>query len=140
MAAGGADELAEGFNRNMGCIEIIDGNILNNCVDSLIETWDVLKSFPTNCCGGVNLFNRNMGCIEMIFPDLLKKHCLSLIETWDVLKLVSFCDIVAVRQSLIETWDVLKLEKTQELAMEESFNRNMGCIEIKITGKGGIQG
>ncbi len=54
------------FNRNMGCIEIKGGNPAGGTENSLIETWDVLKS----CAGPVNFqrsrrFNRNMGCIEI---------------------------------------------------------------------------
>ena len=32
-----------GFNRNMGCIEMLVKVLINKNIYSLIETWDVLK-------------------------------------------------------------------------------------------------
>ena len=56
---------SSGFNRNMGCIEIV---VIN-------------QSFLWK-----NLFNRNMGCIEMLLYQLATLWQFRLIETWDVLK------------------------------------------------------
>ncbi len=76
----------------------------------LIETWDVLKSYPVNVAVFAVPINRNMRCIEI-------KRCKDrlLYALW-----------------LIETWDVLKSEQTENVHVRTSINRNMRCIEIPI--------
>ncbi len=58
------------INRNMGCIEIANGDIFTFVMLRLIETWDVLKYLLwCDICANY-VINRNMGCIE-ILPDLV---------------------------------------------------------------------
>ena len=57
------------INRNMGCIEIVQGHTPCDPVRRLIETWDVLKSEKT---------------------ESVSETAGRLIETWDVLKLRIF--------------------------------------------------
>ena len=74
------------FNRNMGCIEIMQELVDAGRAFSLIETWDVLKYDDVAAWyNSLFPFNRNMGCIEIVY--LLKcQNLICLIETWDVLK------------------------------------------------------
>ena len=94
----------------MGCIEIKEYVLAGYKIVSLIETWDVLKSW-----------------------NVLKiMHTITgLIETWDVLKLSITIQGRNSYSCLIETWDVLKLASSALFAISSRFNRNMGCIEIK---------
>ena len=99
----------------------------------LIETWDVLKSTIVGKIQVVEQFNRNMGCIEMMNYRAKQPQAASLIETWDVLKSEKKDSPSLMALCLIETWDVLKFGYCGRWRLWiYQFNRNMGCIEIKI--------
>ncbi len=49
----------------MGCIEICLYHVFGHQALRLIETWDVLKSFPAMPLNLFERINRNMGCIEI---------------------------------------------------------------------------
>ena len=55
-----------------------------------------------------------------------------LIETWDVLKCMSILPKMLLKRSLIETWDVLKFLWYFCYVRHRVFNRNMGCIEMRV--------
>ena len=99
------------INRNMRCIEIEWCCHDAISVLRLIETWDVLKCFPT--------------ILAIVSPGL--------IETWDVLKCDPGNSQFRTRLRLIETWDVLKYTVRQRGRGCGLINRNMRCIEIIST-------